>query len=207
MRMSYAKRRSIFIAVALVPGGLTAAAEGYCVACFEPDAVYRCLVEGVPGGAAPDPRHQVQCIKQLAKQGGHARCSVERFSAAGCDGPVAMIDPENSAIPMGPVTPETGAAPASQRLAPEEPVAIEAETEALPAQEPEAKPNTNEPPRTVEELAKNAAESTKKGIDTVTGTVTDTTKKAGDQIQGAGSAVGNAAKKSWNCLTSLFNDC
>jgi hypothetical protein len=70
-----------------------------------------------------------------------------------------------------------------------------------------AAPDPAQPPRTVEELAKTTVENTKKNIDDVTGTVKQSTQKAGDQIQGFGSAVGNAAKKSWDCVTSLFSDC
>lgn len=174
----------------------TLRAESYCVACFGPDAVYRCMIADAPAGAPADPRNQVQCIKQLAKSGGHARCSVERFSTKGCDGTEITISPSTAAIPLTP-PPPTGATEAA-------PAATSPETDTIPAEE-EKKPAG--PPQTVEEMAKTTVESTKKGISDVGSSVKNTTEKAGEQIEGAGSAIGSAAKKSWNCLTSLFNDC
>ena len=50
-------------------------------------------------------------------------------------------------------------------------------------------PAKTEPPKTVEEAVRRAAKST------------------GEGVGEAGSAVGNAAKKTWNCLTSLFKSC
>jgi hypothetical protein len=185
----------------LLAVGGPAAAESYCVACYGPDAVYRCVIAGAPATAPADPRHQIQCIKQLAKGGGHARCSVERFSVEGCSGPERVIDPAATNIPLAPraaesepVRPTPAMPPAASPPLPGDPPAI-------------AAPDPAQPPRTVEELAKTTVENTKKNIDDVTGTVKQSTQKAGDQIQGFGSAVGNAAKKSWDCVTSLFSDC
>lgn len=178
----------------LLAVGGPAAAESYCVACYGPDAVYRCVIAGAAAEAPADPRHQVQCIKQLARAGGHARCSVERFSVEGCTGPERVIDPASSTIPLAPRAAETEPAPAAGPPLP-------GDTPAVAAPDPAA------PPRTVEELAKTTVENTKKSIEDVTGTVKQSTEKAGDQIQGFGSAVGNAAKKSWDCMMSLFSDC
>ena len=193
-------------------GTFPAAAESYCVACFGPDAVYRCVIEGKPEGAAPDPRHQIQCIKVLAKQGGHTRCSVERFSTEGCTGAIKVIDPTAAPMPLAPPPseaaapglegPAKAAVPAGLPPAPEPPPAVAAPADSAAGAQP-----AGEPPRTVEELAKSTVQSTKKSLDTVTGTVKDTTQKAGDQIEGVGSAIGSAAKKSWRCVSSFFNDC
>ena len=179
----------------------TARAESYCVACFGPDAVYRCMVADAPAGAPPDPRNQVQCIKSLAKSGGHARCSVERFSTKGCDGPERVISPTTAAIPLT-QPPAASADPATHDISP-------SGVETIPAarDEPPAQPLQTQPPQTVEELAKKTVEDTKKGLGEVGSTVKTTTEKAGEQIGGVGSAIGNAAKKSWDCVTSLFNDC
>jgi hypothetical protein len=197
------------MALLLAVGG-PAAAESYCVACYGPDAVYRCVIAGAAAGAPADPRHQVQCIKHLAKGGGHARCSVERFSVEGCTGPERVIDPATSTIPLAPGAAETEAARPTPAIPPAAgpPLTGDTPTVAKPdaaSSEPPAGPAA--PPRTVEELAKTTVENTKKSIDDVTGTVKQSTEKAGDQIQGFGSAVGNAAKKSWDCMMSLFSDC
>lgn len=175
----------------------SARAESYCVACFGPDAIYRCIIADAPAGAAPDPRNQVQCIKQLAKSGAHARCSVERFSAKGCNGPERIISPATAAIPLTPPSPAeaTQATPPASDGVATEPIPAE------PAQQPAG------PPQTVEELAKSTVESTKKGLGDVGTSVKNTTEKAGEKIEGVGSAIGNAAKKSWDCVTSLFSDC
>jgi len=186
--------RSLTVAPLLlaITAQIPASAESYCVACYGPDAVYRCIVADAPAGASPNPRNQIQCIKQLAHTGGHARCSVERFSTGGCNGPEHVIQTE------------TGLAPAASS-----PAATEAYTPSAPAALEPAESSTaaGQPPRTVEEMAKGTVESTKRGIDDVTGTVKSTTEKAGEQISGVGSTIGNAAKKGWNCVSSLFNDC
>ena len=174
---------------------LPALAESYCVACYSPDAVYRCVVADAPESAAPDPRNQVQCIKQLAKSGGHARCSVERFTSVGCSGPERIISPSTAALPVAPLP--KAATPSRDPMTP----AAGSESAA-----PEAPP-VAQPPKTVEELAKSTVETTKKGLDGVTGTVKSTTEKAGEQIQGVGGSIGQAAKKSWNCISSFFSDC
>jgi hypothetical protein len=174
-----------------------ARAESYCVACFGPDAIYRCIIADAPAGAAPDPRNQVQCIKQLAKSGAHTRCSVERFSAKGCNGPERVISPSADAIPLTPPPPAeaTQATPLDSDGVETEPIPVEQAI--TPAG----------PPQTVEELAKTTVESTKKGLGDVGTSVKNTTEKAGEKIEDAGSAIGNAAKKSWDCVTSLFSNC
>lgn len=191
------KARRVGISAAVIAAAATAAgAETYCVACYGPDAVYRCIIADVPASAAPDPRNQVQCIKQLAKSGGHARCSVERFSTANCNGPEKVVSTA-AAVPIaGPALGQDLSQPPSSKPA-DDLTGKTSEPESVPAQTP----------RTVEELAKSAAATTTESLNEVGGTVKSTTEKAGDTISGMGSAVGNAAKKSWNCLTSLFSNC
>lgn len=164
-----------------------AEAESYCVACFGPDAVYRCVIADAPSGAAPDPRNQVQCIKQIATSGGHSRCSVERFSTAGCDGPERVISREGA---TGPLAPDVASQPPATAAPASEPPAVSAE-----------------PPKTVEELAKSTVQATKDGLDNVTGSVKNSTDKAGENLQGIGQSIGSTAKKTWTCISSFFNDC
>lgn len=183
-------------AAALAASATAAAAESYCVACYGPDAVYRCVVADVPASAAPDPRNQVQCIKQLAKSGGHARCSVERFSTANCNGAEKVVSTATAEPIAGPPPGSDLSSPAASKPD-HDTVGKTSQPEPSPAQAP----------RTVEELAKSAAATTKESLNEVGGTVKSTTEKAGETIGGLGSAVGNAAKKSWNCLTSLFSNC
>ncbi len=70
----------------------------------------------------------------------------------------------------------------------------------------------------MQELAGDTYESSKEGLKKAGDTVSNTAKKAGETVTGtakatgdkigeAGSAVGNVAKKTWTCLTSLFQTC
>jgi hypothetical protein len=188
--------QTVLLLATLIAGLSPAIAESYCVACYGPEAVYRCVVSGAPAGGAPDPRNQVQCIKQIAKADGHARCSVERFSTAGCTGPERLISPAAAAVTITPVPGETAGAAAGPEPSP---------THNAPAVEPAAK--EDQPPKTVEEMAKTTVENTKRGLGDVGSSVKSTTKKAGEQIEGVGSAIGDAAQQSWNCVKSLFSDC
>jgi len=171
-----------------------AAAAEYCVVCAGPDATYRCVFEGSPEGAGTDPRAQLLCIKQLAEAGGHESCSVTRTAASPCSGELRVV-----AAPLG--EPPLGEPPEPR---PSEPAADAGVPPEAPAEGP---PPESKPPRTVEELAGQTVESSKEGLKKAGETITGTAKKAGEQIGSAGSAVGNAAKKTWNCLTSLFSDC
>lgn len=71
----------------------------------------------------------------------------------------------------------------------------------------EPKKRSNKPPKTVEEMAKRAAEDSQKGLKQAGELVTDTAKSTGKTIENAGKAVGNAAKKTWDCVSSLFSKC
>jgi len=107
---------------------LIARAEGqeFCVACTEPPAVYRCVIEGArPGGRHP---LQMLCVIAMTKEGRHAACSVKGGTVFDCNGPVKRV-------PW-----------AAYNAAAAEPV---------PDAPPAAKTSA-EPPRTVEEMVKRA---------------------------------------------------
>jgi hypothetical protein len=176
--------------------GLARAAE-YCVSCAGPDAAYRCKIEGTPDGPGDDPRAQLLCIRQLAESGAHESCSVARSASYPCPGELKVI-----AGPVGEVVPPASAEPAGEWApvpSPPAPPPADGNVQAQPA------PGT--PPKTVEELAGQTVNSSKDGLKKAGETISGTAEKAGEQIGSAGSAVGNAAKKTWNCLTSLFSDC
>ena len=68
------------------------AAQEYCVACTEPAALYRCILEDAKPGAAPS--LQVACISRIAKEGGHGQCTVKRgVTVFECDGIVKQTLP------------------------------------------------------------------------------------------------------------------
>jgi hypothetical protein len=181
------------LATALLPLTLaaqicSAGAEEYCVTCTEPDTKYRCIVTG----AAPDghaQRGQLLCITEIAKVGEHASCSVGAVNAGPCPGNLRTVT-VTAETPLPPAAPVEAAAPAEPP----------AETATAPSPGPAPAPPAEEPPKTVEELAKKTVQSSGEGIKQAGKAVTDT-------AQSAGNAVGNAMKKTWNCVSSFFGDC
>ncbi len=201
-------------ALMLVSGPATA--TEYCVGCSGPDATYRCQIEGASASGPADPVSQILSINKIATEGGHERCSIERFSKEGCDGPVKVIAGNSGvdAVSTGDDTvpgsaPDPSAAPTNDTPAKAEDATPAADGNAKPAVEAAAEPKAadDKPPQTVEALAKQSMTSTKENLDKAGNAVSDGAKKAGDQIEGAGSAITAAAKRSWTCVTSLFSDC
>jgi hypothetical protein len=160
-----------------------AAALEYCVTCEDPPAMYRCVVDGTADGPGKDPTASLHCISEMAKLGKHRTCSVSRGAPFPCPGLTTIVQQPKSLPSTGeaepPATPMDG--PAAQS-----------------APEPHSSPadKSAKVPRTVEELADQTVKSSKDGLE-----------KAGEQIGNAGSAIGTAASKTWNCLTSLFTSC
>ncbi len=183
---------SAALAIAAISIAGSAQSAEYCVTCEGPAAMYACAIEGTEADATPDPRLQLLCISELAKAGGHEVCSVPRSAPKPCPGVMKIV-----------------AAPAM----PPPPAATEAEapaadpTFAAPDDSSDHAKSPDEPPRTVEEMAKKTVESTKKGLETAGDAIKGTTQKAGENVEKAGSTVTEAAKKTWNCVTSLFSQC
>jgi hypothetical protein len=141
------------LALATAVGVLAGRAEAqeYCIACTEPAAVYRCVIDGArPGGGQS---LQMLCITSMAKDGNHATCGIKRGTVFDCDGPVKRVPWSGAELPAE--TPGTATA----------------------ADKPEP------------DQFKKANENVK------------------ESFKSTGDAIGNATKKSWNCLTSLFKEC
>ena len=181
-----------------------AAAAEYCVTCTGPDAQYRCEVGS---NNAVDARAWLQCITELAKEGSHDSCSVDRKATSPCPGIHKILAVPDGAAPQPPVPVQTAV--------PEPPPAQAAAPEGLPGV---GEPATKRVPATMKELAGDTYEASKEGLKKAGDTVSETAKKAGDAVTGtaksagdglskAGSAVGDAAKKTWTCVTSLFQSC
>ena len=163
-----------------------AGAQEYCVACTEPNAVYRCVIDGAqPGGSQP---LQMLCITAMAKQGSHGTCGIKRGTVFDCDGQVKRVP--WSAINAPPPAPAAPAAPAKQS-------AVEPPQPAAPAG---TKADPEEPPQTILEMAKRANEKTAEQM-----------KKANDnmkeQAKSTGEAFAKASKKTWDCVSSFFTRC
>jgi hypothetical protein len=149
-----------------------AAAGEICVACSGPPEIYRCVVEDAD--RLEGYRHskrvlQIACITELAKAGGHQQCRVQRTGSESCFGfrrTISLKGTLESFITR--VEAEPGEAPADEQQPPAA-----------------AKKEDAGPPRTVEELARRTADSSK------------------EQLKKTGKAV----KQGLNCLTSLFKDC
>jgi hypothetical protein len=137
---------------------LTARAEAqeYCVACTEPPAVYRCVIDGArPGGRYPLQR---LCVVAMTKEGRHGACGVRGGTVFECSGPVKRV-------PWAAYNAAAGPVPAAPR----------------PAAPPPAAQAPNGPPRTVEEVVKRANEKTAEQIKETDGT----TKKQADTLSEA----------------------
>ena len=171
--------------------------------------MYACGIEGLAADAPANARHQLLCIKELAKAGGHESCQVPRSAPKPCPGTAKMVkagaEPSQAATAAPKADPAADTAP----VAATDPVAAagadasgnssehqksEAETNAEPLDEPVA------PPRTVEEMAKRSLAASKKSMDDAGEAIKQSSDKAG-------SSVASAAKKTWDCVTSLFSDC
>ena len=163
---------------AIVFGALLVRAEAqeYCVACSEPPAVYRCVIEGAkPGGTQP---LQMLCVTTIAKEGGHATCSVKGGTVFDCNGQVkrlswAAINDQS----------RQGSQEASAPVAPAPP-------------QPLTKPSEQAPPQTVLDMAKRANEQSG-----------EQWKKAGETMKEQTKSFGDATKKTWDCVASFFTRC
>ena len=80
-----------------------------------------------------------------------------------------------------------------------------AQSEALPAPvqeagKPPASSDPKQPPQTVEEMAKRATDKTAEQIQSADA-------KAKEKVRTLGDNIGDATKKTWRCVTSLFTRC
>jgi hypothetical protein len=184
----------VIVLLALTIRGLasSAAAEEYCVTCTEPDAKYRCVVTGQPG--IHDEHAPLRCISELAQSGGHASCSVGAVTSGPCPSNLRTVTLP-SLPPPAPVT-EAPPPPQAPVMVPVPAASPVPESPAAASGGPQPALPAEGPPKTVEEFAKKSGDGLKKAGEAVT-----------DTAQSAGNAVGNAAKKTWDCLSSFFGNC
>src|SRR5215475_6936568 len=140
------------LALLFALGAGSAEGQEFCVACSDPPGIYRCVIDGAQprGGQSL----QMLCVTAMAKEGGHATCSVKRGTVFDCDGAVKRI-------------PWTALEPLSQ---PE--VSTSREAPAAPAT-----PAPDAPPQTMVDLAKQANEKTVEQMKKAGESVKQATKK------------------------------
>jgi hypothetical protein len=153
-----------------ITGTTAAHAQDVCVVCASPAATYRCTVEKSEKLArftgAGDKALQHVCAKEMARQGGHEKCSVSAAqSGAACDGQPREVTLANLLA----APPEQAPGPAALPVKAAEPLSV--------------------PPRTMQELAERTGEKSKQ------------------QLEGVGTSFGDAAKQTWQCLSTLFQKC
>lgn len=155
------KRQALFVlGLAMATAQPAAAASEVCVSCSGPPATYRCMVDDAEKlESYRGSKHilQLVCITELAKEGGHQQCRVQRTGADGCFGHARTVSLKSSVDAL------------TQRAA--------TEADQGPGDEPEAAPVAPQkpgPPKTVEELARRTTASSK-----------DQIQKTGDSVGGA----------------------
>lgn len=133
-------RSTVVSLAALTVSASFASAQEYCVACTEPNALYRCIIDDARPGTAPS--LQVVCISRIAKDGGHGQCAVKRgVTVFECDGVVKRI----SMAAEPPVAPPASVTATPAPAAPQPATAP-----------PQAANPADEPPKTLAEVAKRA---------------------------------------------------
>ena len=141
--------------------GAAAAAQEYCVACSEPNALYRCVIDGAqPQGGQP---LQMLCVTAMAKAGGHTTCSVKRGTIFDCDAPVRRVPWTASNAPAATAPPGPSAAQA----------------------DPGTKGSPEDPPQTVVEMAKRANQQTADQMKKAGENLKEGAKSMGDAMSNA----------------------
>ena len=82
-------RLGLSLALLYALGAGSAAGQEFCVACSDPPGIYRCVIDGAQprGGQSL----QLLCVTAMAREGGHATCSVKRGTVFDCDGIVKRV--------------------------------------------------------------------------------------------------------------------
>lgn len=191
------QRVLIFWAAVLLAGG-TAAASDYCVTCQQPETSYRCVTNDGREGPGKDQREALHCITEIARRQGHGSCGIENTAAGTCLGQPIAVDVSG----VGTLAkPETPVAPADGRVPAAPAPGLEPEPSRQTDVEPAAPGDPDEPSvaAPIEDTAQEPADEPAEQPTLL--------EKSQQNMEKAGKAIGNAAKKSWNCMSSLFNDC
>ncbi len=195
---------------------ISAKNSNFCVSCFGPQKTYKCNVDNLTGGH--DSALGLHCVINIAKDHNHASCSVNKRQSEACDGkPIQYV--YNKATPSS--------VAGNNRILPG---ADDTTSGSLqkPSQKPQSertgsltKPKASQKkkePDTLIELTDQAIEGSKKSIkkagekisntaDKIGNATKKTTQVVSNTAKKVGNEVGNAAKSTFTCITSLFANC
>jgi hypothetical protein len=158
-------------------------AQEYCVGCSAPEATYRCVIVDARPGAAQS--IQLSCLTALARDGGHAQCSIKRgVTVLDCDAPIKRV----TVGPAGSLTSGPGSDATVPSVAPPGPSVL--------APVPPPVPDPKAPPTTVLEAAQRASKATSAQI-----------QENNENLKAAGAATAGFFKKSLTCIGSFFTKC
>ena len=160
--------------------------------CSSPGFTYKCSVkdsERIGQSRNAERALEYVCITELARAGGHQSCRVSREFAGPCIGHARLIDISRPADQSA-VVPGTTAS-----------------GEAADAKAGAPKPAGQEPPQTLEALARDTVSKSQQQLSETDQKMKNAAKSAGAEIEKAGNAVGDAVKKSVGCLVTLFTKC
>jgi len=203
----------------LLLGGSSAALAAdaeYCVTCTNPDQTYRCKITGV--GKRPSDALKLYCVIRTAKEGNHAECKAAAASAA-CNGVAKVYSYD------GPSLPQSATADPRVRELKQK---VEQDRRTFAEPKGDAK---GEAPKTLFELGGRAVDASAKGLRgarsalggssdnpapnpppvPATGALPAATPappppKPAESVSTA-TRVKQAARKSYNCVLSLFRHC
>lgn len=185
-----------------------------CVSCSEPRAVYRCMLDSSLADVSFRGRGRALefvCITEIAKRAPHGRCSVSRDHGQICLGQDFVLSPAtlgaDDGTQMGAAVRDKGDSSEYGVAPPVPPVGTAAKPATIPREKEPRRSSAGGPPETLEELARDTVDTSKRQIKDAGRAVDRTVKSAGETIEQAGSSVGRAAEKTWRCLTSLLSRC
>lgn len=213
----------------LAPPAMAANAV-YCVTCKNPDQTYRCKVAGV--GSRPHDALKLYCVIRTAKEGNHATCKATAI-APSCRGVVKVYNYDGPSLPeeviADPRVQKLKKRAEQDKRAFEKPAggepktlfelggrAVDASRKGLrnagsaigvtsSADEAPATANAELPP-----AAESAPPPAEQPVETSMAEPSEsvgTATRMKHAAQNAGSAVGGFARKSYNCVLSLFSNC
>ncbi len=178
---AWVRRAGGFSVLLALTVGTSAVAQEACVVCAAPDAVYRCTVEKSDKlarfGSAGDKALQHVCAKEMARLGKHEKCSVRRDTVGATCDGVPRVITLASILEAVTAPPPAVVSPAP---------AVQPPVASIAAKPTDASPP---PPRTMQELAERTGESSKQ------------------QMKDAGDSFSDSAKRTWKCITTLFQKC